>query len=229
MDLLFIVPARGGSKRLPRKNIRGLAGKTLLAHTDTAIADSRVSGTVLLTTDSDEIAEEGRRLGWTVPFLRPPELATDTAKSETAVLHALDWHRDANDGRDPDMMVLLQPTSPLRGGQCIRDAVDLLQEDPATDGVVSMTQIHLPAAHFYIMADDGTAHPVSTRNDAPVYYPNGAVYAVRTASFRHRRSFYGGRTKILPMPVWRSIDIDTQDDWDTAEALLARRTTPPIL
>lgn len=229
MNLIFIVPARGGSKRLPRKNIRELAGKTLLGHTASAIAESGLAGPVVLTTDDAGIAEEGRRLGWTVPFLRPPELATDTASTESAVFHVLDWHRDTHGGRDPDALVLLQPTSPLRGGACIRDAVDMLLEDPSADGAVSMTSVHLPPAHFYTMESDGTASPLSQRHDAPVYYPNGAVYAVRTASFRERETFYGGKTKILPMPAWRSIDIDTQEDWDIAEALLIRQSTSPIL
>lgn len=229
MDLIFIVPARGGSKRLKRKNIRDLAGKTLLAHTAEAIVESGVSGTVLLTTDDVEIAEEGRRLGWSVPFLRPPELATDTAKSENAVLHALDWQRDANSGSDPEVMVLLQPTTPLRGGKCIRDAIEMLHEDPTADGVISMTSVHLSAAHFYSMESDGTARPISEKTETPVFYPNGAVYAIRTAAFRKRVSFYSGKTIILPMSPWRSIDINTPDDWEAAEALLSQQADPSTL
>lgn len=223
MDLIYIVPARGGSKRLARKNIRPLDGKSLLAHTAQAVEAAGLAGDVLLTTDDEEIAAEGRRLGWLVPFLRPSELATDTASSMDVILHALDWVKAENGGADPEITVLLQPTSPLRGAKCIRDAVDLLQAKPECDSVVGMTPVHLPPQHFYTQGEDGTAIPLAARGEAPVYHPNGAVYAMRTDRLRQRRTFYTDGTVILPMPASQGIDIDTADDWDLAEAILQHR------
>jgi CMP-N,N'-diacetyllegionaminic acid synthase len=220
MDLIYIVPARGGSKRLARKNIRPLAGKSLLEHTAQAVAQTGLSGTVLLTTDDAEMAAEGKRLGWQVPFLRPSALATDTASTMDVVLHALDWVKAENGGDDPTITVLLQPTSPLRGADCIRDAVELLKARQDCDSVVGMAASHLPQQHFYTMDEDGTATPIAARGATPVYYPNGAIYAMRTEKLRHCRTFFTDRTVILPMPPAQSVDIDTIDDWDLAEAIL---------
>ena len=219
-DLLFLVPARGGSKRLPGKNLRVLAGRTLLAHTQEAIAESGVSGPVLLTTDDEEIAAEGRRLGWMVPFLRPAALAADASPTEDAVLHALDWYAESRGGTDPDCVVLLQPTSPLRGGKCISDAVDLLSGRPDGDSVVSMTALHVPANYVYRISSDGAAESTSSETAGPVYYPNGAVYVTRTEALRREHSVYAGKTLVLPMERNRAVDIDTIEDWRLAEAML---------
>ena len=112
-DLLIVIPARGGSKRLPGKHTRLLAGRNLLQHTQRAIDQAALGAPVLLTTDDAEIAAGGRALGWQAPFLRPAELAGDDVPTLPVLQHALDWYRQ-DSGADPGSVLLLQTTSPLR-------------------------------------------------------------------------------------------------------------------
>jgi CMP-N-acetylneuraminic acid synthetase len=222
---LTIVPARGGSKRLPGKNLRHLGDRTLLAHTASAIERSGLNIAVLLSTDDDAIAAEGQRLGWQVPFRRPAHLAEDGATTVDAVLHALDWHRNAH-GRDPDTTMVLQPTSPFRGGACLAAAVRMLQERPDIDSVIAMSESNLPAARLYVSDSDGRAVALATDRRAPVYRPNGALYLTRTRALRRDRSLYAGAVHPLVLGKPYAIDIDTPADWALAEAVLAAGLPP---
>lgn len=216
-DLLIVVPARAGSKRLPQKNVRALAGKSLLARTAEAIVEAGLDAPVLLSTDGERIAAEGERLGWLVPFRRPDNLATDDATTDDVVLHALDHFA----GGDPAQVMVLQPTSPLRGGACLRAAVDLLARRDDVDAVIGMAAMQLPPTRLFLVGADGRAEAVSTDARRPVYIPNGALYLVRTAVLRSGRSLYPRRLLPLVMDCIRSIDIDTEADWRLAEAMLA--------
>ena len=225
-ELLIVVPARGGSKRLPQKNLRSLGGKSLLAHTAEAIAAADLGAPVLLSTDDDAIAAEGRRLGWLVPFRRPPELSTDAAATVAAVLHALDWFR-AEKGNDPATVMILQPTSPFRGGACLKAAAAALARRPDIDSVVAMTALHLPPARLFAAAADGVAHPLGADDGRkPVYAPNGALYLVRTKALRRAGTVYAGAILPLVLEGARTIDIDTAEDWRLAEAALAAGLPP---
>jgi len=225
-DLLIIVPARGGSTRLPQKNLRALAGKSLLAHTAEAIAGAGLGAPVLLTTDDDAIAAEGRRLGWLVPFRRPAELATDKATTVAAVLHALDWSR-AEKGRDPAAVMVLQPTSPFRGAACLKAAMAALARRPDIDSVIAMTAMHLPPARLFAAGADGIAHPLGADDGRrPVYAPNGALYLIRTKALRREGTVYAGAILPLVLDGARTIDIDTPEDWRLAEAALAAGLPP---
>jgi CMP-N,N'-diacetyllegionaminic acid synthase len=217
--VLIIVPARGGSKRLPGKNVRQLGGRSLLAHTAAAIAEAGLDAPVFLSTDDDAIAAEGKRLSWHVPFRRPADLATDDAATIDVVLHALDF-RLAETGADPVLVMVLQPTSPLRGGACLRAALDLLTARDDADGVIGMVGLHVPPARLFFADHDGFAVAVSADFRRPVYAPNGAVYLARTAAVRAARSLYTPRLLPLVMDAFRSIDIDTEADWRFAEAAL---------
>jgi len=219
-DILIVVPARGGSKRLPGKNIRPLAGRSLIAHTAEAIADSKLVAPVLLTTDDEAIAEEGRRYNMQVPFLRPAHLAGDAAPTADTVLHALDWFRD-DTGADPEMVMVLQPTSPLRGGDCLRTSVELLAQQPNANSIIAMTILHLSPLALFQEDGAGFLKPLSDDNCRPVYAPNGALYLTRTAGLRAEHSVYADPIVPLVMDPQRSIDIDTPADWDLALALLA--------
>jgi len=220
LSLLIVVPARGGSKRLPGKNLLPLAGKSLLAHTAEAICASGVDAFTLLSTDSDKIAEEGERLGWNVPFRRPHHLAGDNATTFDTVLHAVDWYL-ASTGVDPSAVMVLQPTSPFRGGAIISRAWDLLQTRADIDSVIGMTQFAVPAARMYFASASEVAEPISEEARAPVYCPNGVVYLCRTAAMRYDETLFAG--SILPLPVngIRSIDVDTSEDFRLAEAVAA--------
>ncbi len=219
-SLLIIVPARGGSKRLPGKNLRLLGGKSLLAHTAEAIRSAAQDAPVVLSTDDDAIAHEGILLGWTVPFRRPAELATDHATTLDTVLHTLDWYRAAH-GADPASTMVLQPTSPFRGSACLREACRLLTERTDIDSVVAMSAIDVPPARLYLADADGAASPVADDARAPVYRPNGALYLSRTEAIRRDRKLYAGAILPLVLDGPRAIDIDTAADWSIAEAALA--------
>jgi CMP-N-acetylneuraminic acid synthetase len=225
-ELLIIVPARGGSKRLPQKNLRPLAGKSLLAHTAEAIAGAGLGAPVLLSTDDDAIAAEGRRLDWLVPFRRPAELATDAAPTVAAVLHALDWFR-AEKGSDPGAVMILQPTSPFRGAACLNAALAALARRPDIDSVIAMTALHLPPARIFAAEADGTARPLGADDGRkPLYAPNGAVYLVRTHALRREGTVYAGAILPLVLEGARTIDVDTAEDWRLAEAALAAGLPP---
>lgn len=224
--LLILVPARGGSKRLANKNVRPLAGRSLIARTADAIAESGLEAPVFLTTDDDAIAAEGERAGLLVPFRRPPEIAGDNAPTIDAVLHALDWYRDEH-GHEPDAVMVLQPTSPLRGGTVLRAAVERLAARPDIDSVVAMTATGLPANRIYFADAQGCGEAVSEDRRYPVYLPNGALYLARTEKVRAERTLYAGTVLPLVLDPARAIDIDTEEDWRLAEAVLAAGELPP--
>ncbi len=218
--IVIIIPARGGSKRIPNKNLRPLAGRSLIAHTLEAIDGSGVSAPVILSTDSEAIADEGRRLGLPVPFIRPAHMANDTASTVDAVLHAIDWFCD-DTGTVPDAVMVLQPTSPLRGSACLRNAIALLRRHKFANSVVSMSELHISPANLFLADSKGAAQRISDETDHPVLVPNGAIYLTRTYALRDQNSVYVDPILPLPMDSLRSVDVDTPADWDVAAALLA--------
>lgn len=225
-DLLIVVPARGGSKRLPRKHIRALAGRTLLEWTQDAIVQAGLRVPCLLTTDDDEISEAGRRLGWWVPFRRPASLATDTTPTLPVAMHALEWFAREHGG-DPAQVMVLQVTSPLRGGACLRKAVMLLADHVEAEAVVGVRRLGVMSPYVFEMDGKGFLRSRRTGNGAqPVYVPNGAMYLIRTAALRAQQTLFPHGTLPLVMDDLSSIDIDSELDWRLAEAAL---TTMPEL
>jgi len=219
---LALIPARGGSKGLPDKNIRSLGGRTLLEYAARAAAASGVVDRVVLTTDSPRIADEGRRLGIEVPFMRPESLATDNAPMLPVIEHAVGFLEDQ--GWPPEIVVLLQPTSPLRTPEHIRSAVDLLRSSGA-DSVVSVVEVARHLSPDYVMRiEDGGLVPflpqgaaVTRRQDArAAYVRDGTVYAFWRTTLS-QGSIYGGHCRPLVVPAAESLTIDTQADWDEAE------------
>jgi CMP-N-acetylneuraminic acid synthetase len=221
IELLIVVPARGGSKRLPGKNLRRLAGKPMLAHTADAIRGAGIRAPCLLTTDDDEIAAVGQGLGWMVPFRRPPHLAADASSTEAAVLHAVDWFAAANGG-DPAAVMVLQPTSPLRGSACLVEGVRLLAARPQVNSVVAMRPLHLSPARLYVADGQGLLAAIAPEDRrTPVLVPNGALYLTRIEALRSTGSLYAPPVAAVTMDAFRSTDIDTEDDLRLAETLLA--------
>ncbi len=221
LDLLIVVTARGGSKRLQGKNTRKLAGKSLLHHTADAIDAAGLGAPVVLSTDDDAAAREGTDLGWQVPFRRPAELAGDMASLVDVVLHVLDHIRSA-EGQDPCAVMLLQPTSPLRGHEVLRAAVDRLTRPPEVDGVIAVRPLGLPP--HLVFTGDAESGLLVAPNPGPVgavpaetYVPNGALYLIRSPRLRETRSFFGGRIAGVALDPVRSIDIDTEQDFRLAE------------
>jgi CMP-N-acetylneuraminic acid synthetase len=227
--VLGIVPARGGSKGVPGKNLRLLAGRTLLDYTATAASQSGVIDRVVLSTDSDEIADVGRRAGMEVPFMRPASLAQDDTPMLPVIQHVITTLTES--GWTPDVIVLLQPTSPLRRPWHIRDAVTTLRETKA-DSVVTVVELPRHLSPDYVMRiEGGVLRPflpdgarVTRRQDARAAYSrDGTVYACWRATIDRFRSIYGERCHPLIVSAADSLSIDSLDDWAEAERRLAGR------
>ena len=209
--------------------MRPLAGHTLLEYTARAARESGVLDRVILSTDSLEIADAGRHAGLEVPFMRPASLAADDTPMVPVIQHAL--AEIAKHGWSPDIIVLLQPTSPLRRSDHIRDAVSLLRESNA-DSVVTVVELPRHLSPDYVMRiDEGRLQPflpdgarVTRRQDArPAYSRDGTVYAFRRATLEKFSGIYGEDCRPLLIDARESLSIDTQDDWDEAERVLAPR------
>jgi CMP-N,N'-diacetyllegionaminic acid synthase len=222
-DAIAIIPARGGSKGIKHKNLRLLGGKPLIVHTIDAALGARSIARVVVSTDSDTIARTAESAGAEV-LRRPAALASDTATTAAVIRHAL----ETLDPPLPDIVVVLQPTSPLRTSADIDGAVSLLGSSgaPEVNSVCADDRIEL----FFRRAADGTltrvvpGTPAARRQDAqPAVRLNGAVYVVRREAFLRTGLFTSDRTIGYVMPRERSIDIDEPADLLVAEALLAGR------
>lgn len=227
LRVLGLVPARGGSKGVPRKNARLIHGRPLLAWTaESALAASALDR-VVLSTDDDEIAAIGIAAGLDVPFRRPPEIATDTTPMIDVILHAMSWLEDQ--GESFDAICLLQPTNPLRSADDIDRAVALME---ATDADTVLATLAIPAEHHpdwaFVTDAAGDLHlatggtePISRRQDLrPAYHREGSLYLTRWSVVQDRRSLYGPRIRSFPIDPARSVNIDTPDDWDRAARML---------
>lgn len=229
MSVLAIVPARAGSKGIPGKNIRQLAGRPLLAYVADAIRESGVVDRAVLSTDSEEIRALGRELGLEAPFLRPAELAADDTPMQPVIEHAVAALEA--EGWSPQLVLVVQPTAPLRRGEHLRQAVELLRETGA-DSVVSVVPIppHLSPDYAMRLAD-GRLVPflphgaeVRRRQDArPAYSRDGTVYAVRRDVLIERHDLYGADCRPLVLAPEDSVNLDTPADWEQAERRLAAR------
>lgn len=226
MTVLAIVPARAGSKGIPGKNIRPLAGRPLLAYAADAIRESGVVDRAVLSSDSEEILAAGRELGLETPFLRPAELARDDTPMEPVVEHAVAVLEA--EGWSPEIVLVVQPTAPLRRGEHLRRAVELIRETGA-DSVVSVTPIPPHFSPDYAMRlDGGRLSPflphgaeITRRQDAaPAYSRDGTVYAVRRDVLVEQHDLYGSDSRALLLPPEESLNLDTPADWDEAERRL---------
>jgi CMP-N-acetylneuraminic acid synthetase len=232
-EVLGLIPARGGSKSIPHKNIAPLLGRPLLVYTcEAALASARLTR-VVLSTDDEEIAEVGRRCGVEVPFVRPGELAGDEASSLSVAKHAVRWMAE-NQGFSPDVLMLLQPTSPLRRAAHIDGAL-LQMENTKVDTVVSVVEVPHRFSPFSIMelkqdllSDFWQATlPFDRyrRQEVPRFYArNGpAILATRVSVVLDSDSFYGDRVGPYLMEPADSIDIDSAFDLELAACMLQRR------
>ena len=221
MTLLALIPARGGSKGIPRKNIRLFCGKPLLYWTIDAALASVCVDHVVVSTEDPEIAQLAKDGGAEVPFLRPPELATDVASGIAPVLHALDQFPNVTD------VLLLQPTSPLRTSSDI-EAIVALRQQAKSESAVSLTNNTKHPAWMYHLNDFQQLKSVmqvdadDCRQQLPtVYVLNGAMYLATRSMLVRSRSFIDQWTVGYLMPADRSVDIDTPYDWKWAEFLMS--------
>ncbi len=227
-NTLALVPARGGSKGLPGKNILPLAGRPLLAWSIAAAQDAGLSR-IEVSTDSTEIAAAARQHGARVPGLRPGALATDDASSIDVVLHHL--QQAAKRGESVEYLLLLQPTSPLRMASDIRAAFKLMRARKA-EAVVSVCPCEHHPWYSNCLPEDASLADFlrpelcnQGRQQLPRHYRlNGAIYLARTRYLQQQKSFLGPGSYALIMPPERSIDIDTRLDFNFAEFLLRQKT-----
>lgn len=230
--ILGVITARGGSKSIPRKNIRDFAGKPLIAWTIDATKKSGVLDRIILTTDDKEIADVGRTFGAEVPFMRPKKLAEDKTPHLPVMQHAVKWLKE-NENYNPDYVMLFQPTSPLRQPWHIKEAAKLIKETKA-DSVISV----MPIPHHYhplwafeknesgflrLMA---TKKPLYTRIHQrqllpPAYIHNSVIYIFKTGLLFDKKNpnFYGKKVVPYPMDEKYSANIDTLEEWVAAEKI----------
>lgn len=217
-DVIALITARGGSKSIPGKNIRMLAGRPLIAWTIEAALASKKISRVIVSTDDQKIARIAQKWGAEVPFMRPPELALDDSSSFSVAEHALSWLKE-NEGCSPKYIMLLQPTAPLRTTADMDAAIRLALQRKAV-AVVSVCQI---SHHPYIakrILEDGTMLDFMKSNIPylrrqalpPVYVLNGAIYLNRCDVLLREKTFWPKGTQAYIMPQERSLDLDTL--WD---------------
>lgn len=226
-SFLAILPARGGSKGIPGKNIKLLGNKPLIAWTIEAAKNSRYIDRIVISTDSNEIADVSRQFGADVPFMRPVELASDSAKTSDAIIHAIKWLSE-NDKANYDYFVLLQPTSPLRNEIHIDKSIETIINDKNAGSLVSVREVKENPHLMKVISEDGYLDNLITtdksdnrRQDLPgVYILNGAIYISKTDEYLVNPSFYSGNCLPFVMNYESSIDIDDITDFHLAEYLL---------
>lgn len=222
MKILGLIPARSGSKGIPDKNIKLLAGKSLIQLAFECAIASEVIDKIVLSTDSPRIAEIACRFGLESPFLRPSDLATDKSAMIDVAVHTLKAVRVMN--YEPDILLLLQPTSPLRQPKHIQEAVHLLGENDSVCSVVPMPKDMCPHYVMKVKEDgfldyfmpDGASF--TRRQDVPqAYKRDGTIFLTRTSVILEKHSFYGERCVPLIIPAEESLNIDIPAEWEEAE------------
>lgn len=231
-EVLAVIPARGGSKGIPRKNIRNFAGYPLIAWSIAAAKQSRSVTRVLVSTDDEEIAAVARQFGAEAPFLRPAELAQDASPDLPLFEHALNWLEE-NEHYRPDVIVQLRPTSPIRPRACVDDAVKNLLDHRDADcvrGVVPAGQN--PHKMWRIPQSDGPMTPLLEVKGVPepynaprqilppVYWQTGHIDAIRTSTIWKKHSLTGDKVYPLLIDPRYTVDIDNLADWAKYEALI---------
>ena len=228
MNILAIIPARGGSKGIVRKNIRVFGGKPLLAHTIDAAGKSKYISRIVVSTDSKEIALVAKKYGAEVPFLRPTELSGDRANVADAVHHLL-VTMEKESGYRSDYVVLLQPTSPLRTGADIDGALNLLFARKAA-AVVSVCRteqllfIKDKKDVLKLMSDKAFLQSGNRQELPPTYKLDGSmVYGIKTSVFLKKRTFIPQGVVAFEIPRWRAVDIDEPQDFLAGELIFRNR------
>lgn len=222
---IAIIPARGGSKRLPGKNIKLLGGKPLIAWTIEAAIKSNIFDHIFVSTDSEEIASVSRDYGAKVPFLRPAELSSDTATTNDVVTHLISWF-EKEYSQEVSNIAILQPTSPLRNAQHIQEAFKVMEMKRAK-AVISVCELEHPIQFCNQLGVDGSMDGFielgdmkRTQDLEPYYRLNGAIYFLSREYANRLSELYSEGTYSYIMGLKSSIDIDTKDDFDLAEHLI---------
>lgn len=225
MKILGLIPARGGSKGVPNKNIKLLGGKPLINYTIEAALEAKVLSDLVVSTDSKRIAEISEKAGANVPFMRPSELATDTSPSIDTVIHAVEFFEAKN--IHFDAVCLLQPTCPFRTAEDVRGAVKMFKNKTA-DSLISVREVpHQYNPHWtfevdengeYLQISTGEKEIITRRQELPkAYHRDGSIYIVKTDVLLKKRSLYGEKIAFYLSQNPIDINIDTLADWEKAE------------
>jgi len=232
--ILGVITARGGSKSIPGKNIKPLSGKPLIVYTIEAAKKSGVLDRIILSTDDPEIAAVAKKHGCEVPFMRPKELADDASSHLPVMQHAVQWLKD-NEGYQPDYVMILQPTSPLRQTQHIKEAAELILKTGA-DSVLSVAEVpeqfnphksmKLDMAGMLKLLNDKPVHQrIARRQDLPkIYWSVGSIYLFKTELLFHKANpnFYGEKTAPYIIDQKYVVDINIPEDWEAAEKAMEK-------
>lgn len=221
---IAIIPARGGSKRIPRKNVREFCGKPMIAWPIAAASASGVFDHVIVSTDDDEIAEVARQAGAETPFMRPAKLADDYAGTTDVVTHALSWAIDA--GWPVEAACCIYATAAFVSAGDISESAGLLSED--CDFAFPAVRYGHPPQRGFVSAPDGSPqflqpeHETTRTQDLPpVFHDSGQFYWGTREAWLEQRPFFGPRTRFIELPEWRALDIDRPEDWTMAERIFA--------
>ncbi|MFW5795060.1 MAG: cytidylyltransferase domain-containing protein [Bacillota bacterium] len=228
MNILALIPARGGSKGIKKKNIVDLNGKPLISYTiEVALKSKYINAeNIWCSTDDEKIAEVAKEYGAQIPFIRPHKFAEDESSSASVAIHALDWAR--NNNITFDYLMLLQPTSPLRTAEDIDSAIEIMKNKKA-DSVISLTEPDILPFHMKYLNDDGTIEnytkeEFNRRQDMPeIYGTNGAIYIVKPEILYNQNSFIGDKNYGYVMNKEKSVDIDSNYDLKIARLLIKDR------
>ena len=227
--ILCVIPARGGSKGLPGKNIKELLGKPLIAYTIEQAKESKYIDRVIVSTEDIRIADISKEYGAEVPFIRPNELALDDSSTIDVLLHAIDWIEKMQ-GYVFDILVLLHVTTPLRSVEDVDNCIELLIEKNA-DNVFTVTEAHRNPYFNMVEVNNGKVKLVKkgnfvSRQSAPqVYDMNSSIYVWRKDILKKKKSIFLENSYTYTMPKERSVDIDDSIDFRIAEMLLRKSVT----
>jgi CMP-N-acetylneuraminic acid synthetase len=229
MRILAIIPARGGSKGVPGKNIKLLGGQPLLVYTSEIALQSNYLTEVMVSTDDEKIIEVAQNLGLKVPFTRPQELAQDRTPTIDVIIHALEWYQ--KEGIVFDAVCLLQATSPFRTVAFLDQAITKFTES-GCDSLVSVQKVpheYNPHWTFEVNAAGNlkiaTGEPeiIPRRQELPeAYHRDGSIYLTKTRVLLNKKSLYGNSIAYIESPAASYVNIDTMADWEKAEILLKK-------
>jgi N-acylneuraminate cytidylyltransferase/CMP-N,N'-diacetyllegionaminic acid synthase len=224
--ILTIIPARGGSKGLQRKNILPLLGKPLIAWTIEQALESKYLDRIVVSTDDEKIAEIAKKYGAEVPFIRPAELATDTAATTDVILHALDFFERKR--QYYNYFALLEPTSPLRDTKDVDNAIQILLSTPEAESIVGVCEVTATHPSFLVRLDNYFLRPflnktfeIKRRQDIEkLYFFEGSLYIASVESFKTRKNYYHEKALGYIVPKWKSYEVDDLSDFIIIEALM---------
>jgi CMP-N,N'-diacetyllegionaminic acid synthase len=229
LSVIAVIPARGGSKGLPGKNIRPLLGKPLIGWSIEQAFASKYIDEVVVSSDCPEIIEISRKFGANVPFKRPAKLASDNSTTIDVLIHCLDWFEEKN--KSFDILVLLEPTSPIREVSDIDNSLRILiSKEQGSVVSVCKTEGQNPAFCFK-KNDDSKINPyleiqptnLRRQEIEPVYFLDGTIYSSFTSSLRNQKSFYHNCTFGFEVPKWKSLEIDDIVDFSMVESVMRHR------